>query len=1021
MSQLNLRKIQEGDTLGSLIEKANYNFEQIILNGGGPQGSTGLPSRPGMPGRVGPTGSTGLTGASGTHIYTGETAPNSIASFSPGSREGDVYLRSTANTLEIWFNSTTGATGGWVLSDTINSPDGFFLTALDDSTTPDKLAIFNDPGDAEKLLIADKTSLSSLDYIFSLTGASAAFIPQFQEAASGIQWLSMFGATKNQIRLLNTESSLMAGLTTSDRNVSAGGAVLSLELKPGATVSQVFKIVNLDSGTNKDFLLNLNSTLDPAIYVDSSSRLQVGGAAYATLYDKMRVVGSVVIGSTSGATASVNTTSNYSLVVEGRISAGTYKIDTQSRFFGYGSTFSSARLDSNFGIGSISELHLSQGYVQGSSTKPEWRLSLGVMGTTGATTDKAFRIRGSEDGVYANSRPSVYIGVTGVSGWTRMGIENEDPIATLEVGPSAEGRFTVGQIAYGTEKSSAYWGFNIARERGGSAASWIRRKGQDSSSALMWMGNQGAVGLAVLLDTGGTVSYSDDSSLLDKTQFYFVSATGGRGKLAINSRYSVGSNSTYAPSLVIGATTSSLYNFGTQSYGVGLYGTDAVIEMMHATDDIGLSSLQAYSTRLRAETGTTSDGSGVSFFVMEHRGPSADAWKTSLMARVSAATGPSSIIGYVGIGTTGNYREWISGATVSKYGPREMFHVDGNIRTEGNIILNSAVNSTGNRIKAKDSSRVLGFNGLTGSPLYILGAGSTAPSTLGSVGRGGNIFIDSGVGSPWYYLSLDSPGNTSIAYSERGDIYLLWDGETVHYPDSGRVAVGLTYSPLARMDIRGPGATSTLTVNRGFDGPGASFHALIVREGASGATSFSINKYGRVDSGIAFSTVATNRSDSRTLDDYEEGIFATSFYYGVGTRGNTGSAVVNSGSTGYYTKVGDLVTFTISTTIGSLTVGETAGILELGNLPYYSAYDTSLQVYAEDFQKPAGESSVVLQAKVFAKPTIIAGGVGPHKGKRIAIGAYNPSDGSTLTASSTAELLLENSTFIVSGSYKASW
>ena len=62
MSQLNLRTLLSGDNLGDVVEKLNYNFQQIVLNGGGPVGDTGLIGPPGIPGPEGPTGPIGPTG-----------------------------------------------------------------------------------------------------------------------------------------------------------------------------------------------------------------------------------------------------------------------------------------------------------------------------------------------------------------------------------------------------------------------------------------------------------------------------------------------------------------------------------------------------------------------------------------------------------------------------------------------------------------------------------------------------------------------------------------------------------------------------------------------------------------------------------------------------------------------------------------------------------------------------------------------------------------------------------------------
>ena len=72
--------------MGDVVEKLNYNFQQIVLNGGGPVGDTGLIGPPGIPGPEGPTGPIGPTGGTGTYVYAGPTAPNSLTNLVPTPR-----------------------------------------------------------------------------------------------------------------------------------------------------------------------------------------------------------------------------------------------------------------------------------------------------------------------------------------------------------------------------------------------------------------------------------------------------------------------------------------------------------------------------------------------------------------------------------------------------------------------------------------------------------------------------------------------------------------------------------------------------------------------------------------------------------------------------------------------------------------------------------------------------------------------------------------------------------------------
>lgn len=72
---ITLKNITAADTLSSMVDKINFNFDQLILNGGGIEGPRGIEGYPGMQGVIGETGLQGLKGEKGErgvhfHILT---------------------------------------------------------------------------------------------------------------------------------------------------------------------------------------------------------------------------------------------------------------------------------------------------------------------------------------------------------------------------------------------------------------------------------------------------------------------------------------------------------------------------------------------------------------------------------------------------------------------------------------------------------------------------------------------------------------------------------------------------------------------------------------------------------------------------------------------------------------------------------------------------------------------------------------------------------------------------------------
>jgi len=102
---ITIQEIIASDTISQLVDKTNFNFDQILLNGGGPAGPKGGP---------GPTGPAGGRGPKGTTWYEDNSSvspgasPNDVPP-TPNPLEGDYYLQFNG---QVWeYNGNT-----WVLT-----------------------------------------------------------------------------------------------------------------------------------------------------------------------------------------------------------------------------------------------------------------------------------------------------------------------------------------------------------------------------------------------------------------------------------------------------------------------------------------------------------------------------------------------------------------------------------------------------------------------------------------------------------------------------------------------------------------------------------------------------------------------------------------------------------------------------------------------------------------------------------------------------------------------------------------
>jgi hypothetical protein len=104
MADLKLLRIEDGDSQKNLTDKCNFNFQEVVLFGGGPYGRIGDEGPDGPKGNAGPIGSVGDPGGRGNFWYVGDTEPVGISG-SPVI-DGDFWVdTSDDNTVYIFGNS----------------------------------------------------------------------------------------------------------------------------------------------------------------------------------------------------------------------------------------------------------------------------------------------------------------------------------------------------------------------------------------------------------------------------------------------------------------------------------------------------------------------------------------------------------------------------------------------------------------------------------------------------------------------------------------------------------------------------------------------------------------------------------------------------------------------------------------------------------------------------------------------------------------------------------------------------
>ena len=114
MPQINILNVLQGDNQSTVVDKINYNFDQILSSGGGPQGQQGLIGPTGAVGPQGAQGVQGSQGPSGTKWFVQDLPPDitNITGSNPWTFPtlGDYWLDPDSANQEVYVFTATGWT-----------------------------------------------------------------------------------------------------------------------------------------------------------------------------------------------------------------------------------------------------------------------------------------------------------------------------------------------------------------------------------------------------------------------------------------------------------------------------------------------------------------------------------------------------------------------------------------------------------------------------------------------------------------------------------------------------------------------------------------------------------------------------------------------------------------------------------------------------------------------------------------------------------------------------------------------
>lgn len=175
---INIKEIFELDSENQKIDKINYNFDQILANGGGPIGTKGAP---GTTGATGSKGATGAQGPAGPQGPTGDYTDFFVVDIDPlAGGYNTVYLKRSLSTSTLVLGDSTATQSGQglsIYSDSVlkligGSYGGNVIRLTTDSAGSNYIDVNITDDGANRILSFNTSALGTSDTTYKFNGDS---------------------------------------------------------------------------------------------------------------------------------------------------------------------------------------------------------------------------------------------------------------------------------------------------------------------------------------------------------------------------------------------------------------------------------------------------------------------------------------------------------------------------------------------------------------------------------------------------------------------------------------------------------------------------------------------------------------------------------------------------------------------------------------------------------------------------------------------------------------------------------
>jgi hypothetical protein len=306
---INNKYIRPGDSADSLIEKSNFNFDQILSSGFGPTGFNGQRGPTGVIGKIGPDGPQGPTGLRGSEWFQQNTPPATA-----GANLYDYWI-TTSNFNQDQIFTYAGPTSGWVDTgsslrssgvftgvQSLEGPEGAtgFSAIAINATGPnlylttfvfsDKVLNENDANPLRSKVLISTDSLQNEGAIlgFSKTTTNSPGFPAFSWASTGTDY-SLDFKTNSSMRItsgddLSIFSTDTISLSGGVSDFKVGGTTLLSSAGPISIISN--PSIQLSGSEmslrGSDNNINVPLVLNPSYGSTGSYKIDITGSGFNT-------------------------------------------------------------------------------------------------------------------------------------------------------------------------------------------------------------------------------------------------------------------------------------------------------------------------------------------------------------------------------------------------------------------------------------------------------------------------------------------------------------------------------------------------------------------------------------------------------------------------------------------------------------------------------------------------------------------------------------------------------------------